>query len=47
VPSGTGNIAICRLIASPLLVSPGGTLADIKGMWRDRELGEGIDRWSL
>jgi UDP-N-acetyl-D-galactosamine dehydrogenase len=29
------------------LVSPAGTLADIKGMWRDRELGDGIDRWSL
>jgi UDP-N-acetyl-D-glucosamine/UDP-N-acetyl-D-galactosamine dehydrogenase len=29
------------------LVKPGGTLADIKGMWRDRELGDGIDRWSL
>ena len=29
------------------LVKPGGMLADIKGMWRDRDLGEGIDRWSL
>ena len=29
------------------LVKPGGMLADIKGMWRDRELGEGIDHWSL
>jgi UDP-N-acetyl-D-galactosamine dehydrogenase len=29
------------------LVKPGGTLADIKGMWRDRELGDGIERWSL
>ena len=29
------------------LVAPGGTLADLKGMWRDRELDGGIDRWSL
>ncbi len=29
------------------LVKPGGTLADIKGMWRDKDLGEGVDRWSL
>ena len=28
------------------LVAPGGTLADLKGMWREREL-DGIDRWSL
>jgi UDP-N-acetyl-D-galactosamine dehydrogenase len=28
------------------MVRPGGTLADIKGMWRDRDL-EGVDRWSL
>ena len=29
------------------LVAPGGTLADIKGMWRDRQLDPVIDRWSL
>jgi UDP-N-acetyl-D-galactosamine dehydrogenase len=29
------------------LLSPGGTLADIKGMWRDRQLDPSIDRWSL
>ncbi len=29
------------------LVKPGGTLADIKGVWRDRQLGPEIDRWSL
>jgi UDP-N-acetyl-D-galactosamine dehydrogenase len=28
------------------MVAPGGTLADLKGMWRDRVL-PGIDRWSL
>jgi UDP-N-acetyl-D-galactosamine dehydrogenase len=29
------------------LVAPGGTLADLKGMWRDRELDAAIDRWTL
>ena len=29
------------------LVAAGGTLADLKGMWRDRSLAPGIDRWSL
>ena len=29
------------------LVKPGGTLADIKGIWRDRELDPAIQRWSL
>ena len=29
------------------LVADGGTLADLKGMWRTRELGPGVDRWSL
>jgi len=29
------------------LVDQGGTLADLKGMWRDRELNPAIDRWSL
>jgi len=33
-----------RLMA---MVAPGGTLADLKGMWRDRSLAPGIDRWSL
>ena len=30
-----------------LLVSPGGTIADLKGMWRDRILDPRIDRWTL
>jgi UDP-N-acetyl-D-galactosamine dehydrogenase len=29
------------------LVAPGGTLADLRGMWRDRRLDPAIDRWSL
>jgi UDP-N-acetyl-D-galactosamine dehydrogenase len=29
------------------LVAAGGTLADLKGMWRDRTPAPGIDRWSL
>jgi UDP-N-acetyl-D-galactosamine dehydrogenase len=29
------------------LVAPGGTLADIKGIWRDRDLDPAIDRWTL
>ncbi len=29
------------------MVDRGGTLADLKGMWRDRELDPAIDRWSL
>ena len=29
------------------LVAPGGTLADLKGMWRDRVLDPGLDRWTL
>jgi len=29
------------------MVDPGGTLADLKGMWRDRQLGPAINRWSL
>ena len=29
------------------LVAPGGTLADLKGMWATAELGPEIDRWSL
>jgi UDP-N-acetyl-D-galactosamine dehydrogenase len=29
------------------LVAPGGTLADLKGMWRDRELDPSRDRWTL
>jgi len=29
------------------LVNPGGILADIKGIWRGKDLGEGIERWSL
>ena len=29
------------------LVAEGGTLADLKGMWRERDLGGSIDRWAL
>jgi UDP-N-acetyl-D-galactosamine dehydrogenase len=29
------------------MVAPGGTLADLKDMWRDRTFNPGIDRWSL
>jgi UDP-N-acetyl-D-galactosamine dehydrogenase len=29
------------------LVAPGGTLADLKGMWRERELPPEVDRWTL
>jgi UDP-N-acetyl-D-glucosamine/UDP-N-acetyl-D-galactosamine dehydrogenase len=29
------------------LVAPGGTLADLKGMWRERRLDPGLDRWTL
>src|SRR6476660_2745788 len=29
------------------LVAPGGTLADLKGMWRTRNLDPAIDRWTL
>ena len=29
------------------LVAPGGTLADLKGMWRGRQLDPGLDRWTL
>jgi UDP-N-acetyl-D-galactosamine dehydrogenase len=29
------------------LIAPGGTLADLRGMWRERHLDPAIDRWSL
>jgi UDP-N-acetyl-D-galactosamine dehydrogenase len=29
------------------LIAPGGTLADLKDMWRERSFNPGIDRWSL
>ena len=29
------------------MVAPGGTLADLKGVWRDRQLNPSIDRWTL
>ncbi|MGD9744220.1 MAG: UDP binding domain-containing protein, partial [Dongiaceae bacterium] len=29
------------------LVRPGGLVADIKGMWRDADLPEGLGRWQL
>lgn len=33
-----------RIVA---LVAPGGTLADLKGMWRDRQLDPRLDHWTL
>jgi UDP-N-acetyl-D-glucosamine/UDP-N-acetyl-D-galactosamine dehydrogenase len=38
------ELADDRIVA---LVSPGGTLADLKGMWRERRLDPGLDRWTL
>jgi UDP-N-acetyl-D-galactosamine dehydrogenase len=29
------------------MIAPGGTLADLKGMWRDRSLDPALDRWTL
>ncbi len=29
------------------LVAPGGTLADLKGMWRGRQIDSSVDRWTL
>jgi UDP-N-acetyl-D-galactosamine dehydrogenase len=29
------------------LIAPAGTLADLKGMWRDRSLDPALDRWTL
>jgi UDP-N-acetyl-D-galactosamine dehydrogenase len=29
------------------LLADGGTLADLKGMWRGRQLADGTDRWTL
>jgi UDP-N-acetyl-D-galactosamine dehydrogenase len=29
------------------MVARGGTLADLKGMWRDRQLDPNLDRWTL
>ena len=29
------------------LVVPGGLLADLKGMWRDRPLPDGLRRWTV
>ncbi len=29
------------------MLSPGGTLADLRGMWRDRKLDAAVDRWTL
>jgi UDP-N-acetyl-D-galactosamine dehydrogenase len=29
------------------LLAEGGTLADLKGMWRDRDFGSSVDRWAL
>ena len=29
------------------MVAPGGTLADLKGMWRERSLDAALDRWTL
>src|SRR4051794_30032891 len=38
------ELADDRLVA---MVAPGGTLADLRGMWRDRSLDPAIDRWTL
>ena len=38
------DLADDRLTA---LVAPGGTLADLKGMWRERSLDPALDRWTL
>jgi UDP-N-acetyl-D-galactosamine dehydrogenase len=43
-PRENRELADDRLVA---LVSPGGTLADLKGMWRERQLDPALDRWSL
>ena len=39
----------CELLDDEItaLVAPGGTLADLKGMWRDRRLDASVDRWTL
>jgi UDP-N-acetyl-D-galactosamine dehydrogenase len=29
------------------MIAPGGTLADLKGVWRDRQLDAAVDRWTL
>ena len=29
------------------LVAPGGLVADLKGMWRDLEISEGLRRWTF
>jgi len=29
------------------MLAPGGTLADLKGIWRGRRLHDGVDRWTL
>jgi UDP-N-acetyl-D-galactosamine dehydrogenase len=29
------------------MIAPGGTLADLKGMWRERSLDPALDRWTL
>ena len=29
------------------LIAPGGTLADLKGMWRGRNFSQGLDVWAL
>lgn len=38
------DLADDRLAA---LLAPGGTLADLKGMWRDRKFSPDVDRWTL
>ena len=29
------------------MLAPGGTLADIKGMWRGHKVGQTLDYWTL
>jgi UDP-N-acetyl-D-galactosamine dehydrogenase len=49
VVAAVGHRAYRQLTADRIgeLLNPGGTLADIKGIWREHQLGAGIDRWSL
>ena len=47
-----GAVAHCEYRDLPdkqleAMVGPGGTLADLKGMWRDRQLDPAVDRWTL
>ena len=49
VVGAVAHQAYCELADERLigLVSPQGTLADLKGMWRERKLDPSLDRWTL